>query len=75
MVSGGVGPYTYAWNTTPVQTTATATNLAAGVYTVTVTDNTTACTVISSVDVTDPTDFSTGTAVIDVLCFGDNTGD
>jgi len=36
---GGVSPYSYAWNTTPVQITATATNLAAGVYTVTITDN------------------------------------
>jgi hypothetical protein len=30
--------YTYSWSTTPVQTTATATNLAAGTYTATVTD-------------------------------------
>ncbi len=37
-VSGGCMPYTYSWNTSPVQTTATATNLAAGTYTVTVTD-------------------------------------
>ncbi len=38
-VAGGIGPYTYLWNTTPVQQTFTATNLAAGVYNVTVTDN------------------------------------
>lgn len=36
--SGGVEPYTYAWNTEPVQNTATAVNLSAGLYTVTVTD-------------------------------------
>lgn len=36
--SGGVGGYTYAWNTTPVQTTATAINLLAGPYVVIVTD-------------------------------------
>lgn len=30
--------YTYSWSTTPVQTTATATNLAAGTYTATVTN-------------------------------------
>jgi gliding motility-associated-like protein len=36
--SGGLAPYTYSWNTTPVQTTATATNLPSGVYQVTVTD-------------------------------------
>jgi uncharacterized delta-60 repeat protein len=36
--SGGTAPYTYSWNTSPVQTTATATGLAPGNYTVTVTD-------------------------------------
>jgi hypothetical protein len=30
--SGGVAPYTYYWNTTPVQTTPTATGLTAGNY-------------------------------------------
>ncbi len=38
IVSGGTGPYTYSWNTSPVQTTATATALVTGTYTVTVTD-------------------------------------
>lgn len=37
---GGALPYTYSWNTTPVQTTATATGLCAGTYTATVTDAT-----------------------------------
>lgn len=32
-------PYTYAWNTTPVQTTATATGLCPGTYSVDVTDS------------------------------------
>ena len=36
--AGGTGPYTYSWNSAPVQTTVTATNLPAGTYTVTVTD-------------------------------------
>lgn len=36
--SGGVGVLTYSWNTTPEQTTVTATNLEVGVYEVTVTD-------------------------------------
>ncbi len=38
VASGGTPPYTYSWNTTPVQTTATATGLATGTYTVTVKD-------------------------------------
>lgn len=36
--SGGTSGYTYLWGTAPAQTTATASNLAAGSYTVTVTD-------------------------------------
>ena len=35
---GGTGEYSYEWDTDPVQTTATITNLDAGLYTVTVTD-------------------------------------
>jgi len=42
-VSAGFPPYTYSWNTTPVQTTATATGLAPGTYTVIV-DDAGACT-------------------------------
>ena len=37
--SGGVGNYSYSWNTVPVQTTASVINLSAGSYTVTVTDS------------------------------------
>ena len=37
-VSGGVGPFTYSWNTAPVQTNDTAFAVLAGTYTVTVTD-------------------------------------
>jgi len=37
-VSGGIQPMQYAWSTNPAQNTATASNLAAGNYTVTVTD-------------------------------------
>ena len=48
--SGGVAPFTYAWNTTPVQTTQTATGLADGIYTVTVTDAN-GCDAIATVSV------------------------
>ncbi len=37
--SGGTIPYTYSWNTSPVQTTQTATGLGAGNYSVIVTDS------------------------------------
>lgn len=39
VATGGVAPYSYSWNTAPVQTTTTAVNLSAGAYTVTITDN------------------------------------
>jgi gliding motility-associated-like protein len=39
LASGGTAPYTYSWNTTPVQTDSVADNLGAGTYVVTVTDS------------------------------------
>ncbi|MBI1289479.1 MAG: T9SS type B sorting domain-containing protein [Flavobacteriales bacterium] len=37
--TGGTAPYTYQWNTSPVQTDSTATNLCVGIWSVTVTDD------------------------------------
>ncbi|PCH93781.1 MAG: hypothetical protein COB85_06420 [Bacteroidetes bacterium] len=39
-VSGGISPYYYVWDTSPIQTNAMATGLCVGNYTVTVTDAT-----------------------------------
>jgi len=50
IASGGAAPYTYSWNTTPAQTSATATGLLPGNYTVTVTDAS-GCTAIQTVTV------------------------
>jgi gliding motility-associated-like protein len=57
---GGNQPYTYSWNTVPAQNTATATNLAAGFYTVTVTDNTGGCIASESVQIKEPAPGSCG---------------
>jgi ELWxxDGT repeat protein len=38
LANGGVGPYTYNWNTTPIQASSAIKNLAPGTYTVTITD-------------------------------------
>ncbi|MFI5195658.1 MAG: gliding motility-associated C-terminal domain-containing protein [Chitinophagales bacterium] len=38
-VTSGTGPYSYSWNTVPVQTTSTAINLAIGTYVVNITDS------------------------------------
>ncbi|TGE12811.1 Ig-like domain-containing protein [Hymenobacter elongatus] len=73
-VSGGTTPYTYSWNTTPVQTTATATGLSAGTYTVTVTDASSA-TITRSFTITQPTSAVTGTTVVtNVSCNGGSNG-
>jgi len=52
-VSGGVGPYTYAWNTVPVQNSATALDLGSGAYTVTVADAN-GCVAQQSVTISSP---------------------
>ena len=57
--SGGNAPYVYSWNTIPVQNTATAINLAAGNYTVSVTDNN-GCLATTSVVITEPASGSCG---------------
>ncbi len=57
-VSGGTpgAGYSYLWNTLPAQTTATASGLLAGTYTVTITDAN-GCTVSNSVTITQPEEF------------------
>ncbi|MBK7128655.1 MAG: gliding motility-associated C-terminal domain-containing protein [Crocinitomicaceae bacterium] len=72
--ANGVAPYTYVWynaGMVPIgQTTQTATNLAAGTYNVTITDNT-GCTATTSVTVTQPGSAVTATATTtNVTCFG-----
>ncbi|HTL81620.1 MAG TPA: T9SS type A sorting domain-containing protein [Bacteroidia bacterium] len=57
-VTGGVGPYTYSWAPSG-GTSATASNLGAGNYTVTVTDSGSGCTMTSSVNVANNSTLST----------------
>ena len=72
--AGGTAPYTYSWNTTPVQTTVTATGLAAGPYTVTVTDAN-LCTAFTDVTITQPAAALTVTTTqVNVACFNGTTG-
>ena len=53
LATGGNSPYNYSWNTVPTQKTATATNLSAGNYSVTVTDNN-GCFATTSVQILQP---------------------
>lgn len=60
LATGGNPPFTYSWNTVPVQNNATAINLGAGMYTVTARDNTGGCIVSTSVQITEPASGSCG---------------
>lgn len=73
VAAGGTVPYTYAWNTTPVQNTATATNLPPATYTVIVTDASNCTATVSATIVSTPS-FATSTGFTDVTCFGANDG-
>lgn len=53
IVSGGTAPYTFAWNTSPVQTTFLASNLSAGTYFVTVIESS-GCIEVASAVVSEP---------------------
>ena len=54
LATGGNPPFTYSWNTVPVQNNATAINLTAGNYTVTATDNSGGCIVSTLVQISEP---------------------
>ncbi len=70
-VSGGTGPYTFAWNNGA--TTEDLSGVAAGTYTVTVTDAV-GCTTTASATVGEPTLLAGSAVATDALCFGDTTG-
>jgi gliding motility-associated-like protein len=61
-VSGGVSPFSYAWNTNPAQSTATVTGLSAGDYSVLVTDSV-GCQVMGLTTVVNCTDEDCYTAM------------
>ncbi len=74
-ITGGVGPYSYSWDTNPVSTTDTISNLAAGNYTVIVTDSR-GCTSASTVNVQPATSvISINVDTLSALrCYGDTNG-
>jgi len=72
-VSGGSPPYAYSWNTVPVQTTAVASGLGAGSYTVTVTDSK-GCTTSCSYQLTQPDELTCTTLGSNATCYGGSDG-
>jgi hypothetical protein len=71
--TGGTPPYTYSWNCTPVQTTATATGLAAGSYTVTVKDAK-GITATAVATISEPPALNISATSTNVLCNGGTDG-
>ena len=71
-VTGGTPAYTYSWAPSG-GTAATATGLAAGAYTVTITDAN-SCTATQSVTITQPTAMSATTSKTNVSCNGGSNG-
>jgi gliding motility-associated-like protein len=70
-ITGGTSPYTYSWNTAPIQTTATANNLGAGTYIVTVHDNA-GCMQTATVTLTNPAVIQPSTNTTSSTCSSAN---
>lgn len=74
VAAGGTAPYTYSWNTTPVQTGPTASGLTAGTYTVSVVDQK-GCRTSATVSILQPaTELTISSDVTNADCFGNSTG-
>ena len=71
-VAGGAAPYSYSWSTNPAQTTATAINLPAGAYMVSVSAN--GCTASATVSISQPAALVTNSSQLNVTCNGGNNG-
>jgi hypothetical protein len=67
--SGGQSPYSYQWNTSPVQTNQTATGLCAGNYSVTVTDSNNSTITVTATVGTQPGILSNANVLKDVLIY------
>jgi gliding motility-associated-like protein len=70
--SGGSPGYSYNWAPLP-DTTPTVTDLSAGSYAVTVTDNN-GCTAVTIIDVNEPAVFTASASATDITCEGDTDG-
>lgn len=72
-VTGGTAPYTYLWSTVPAQTNNTASNLAEGQYTVTVTDSK-GCTITETRTVETPGPLELSTDITGSRCANIGSG-
>ncbi|KAF2082457.1 MBG domain-containing protein [Flavobacterium sharifuzzamanii] len=70
---GGTPNYSYSWNTTPIQTTATASGLSAGTYTVTVKDAN-QCVKTLEFTISEPPAFTITPSQTNISCNGGSNG-
>lgn len=68
-LTGGASPFTVSWNTNPVQTGLTASNLTAGTYTATITD-VNSCTSTTNVSITLTNNLTMNQRADTVICSG-----
>jgi SprB-like repeat protein/type IX secretion system substrate protein len=73
-VTGGTPPYQYVWSTIPPQTTATASNLSAGTYYLTITDSNNCVLFDTAVVTRNLLAISVSIVTTDPKCFGDSSG-
>ncbi|HLP19392.1 MAG TPA: PKD domain-containing protein, partial [Chitinophagales bacterium] len=72
--AGGTGPYTYTWNPN-VSSTGSATGLAAGSYSVTISDAN-SCTLVETATITEPVAaLAAVPSQVDLICNGVSTGE
>ncbi len=72
-LSGGKPPYTYLWNTVPVQSSYSASELGAGTYVVTFTDSL-GCAGNTTITITEPPALTALVNTSTPLCHGEHTG-
>lgn len=73
IVSGGVAPYNYIWNTVPASTNISVSGLKAGVYDLTVTDDQ-SCTASASAVLIEPAKIDVTANAVGAKCFNTATG-
>ncbi|MFH2141167.1 MAG: PKD domain-containing protein [Bacteroidota bacterium] len=73
-VSGGTPPYSYTWNTVPFQTTAVASDIFAGTYSITVTDLN-GCIAVDSILIPEPPLLQVMIiSQVDISCYNGTSG-
>jgi gliding motility-associated-like protein len=72
-ITMGTPPFSYRWSTVPVQTTATASNLRSGIYTVVVTDAK-MCTAAFTGEIVEPAPIKLGFNTKPIQCLTDANG-